>query len=313
MEKVAHPHDQIESRFLFLSNEQLRALSRLRPWISNLCIFLEWTIILGTIWFCSANFCVWTVLLGNFIISTRQHALFILSHEAIHWRLHKNAVINDFVSDFFCLWPKFASTAGGRKIHGPHHVHLGGPDDANRRLWNTHTPEGKRNPEWKYPKPSSKFFYDFLVRMAGPTGTGWVLGYVEGMTPFFANISVNLVIYWASMATLFSIFHLWREFCWFWLLPFCTLHIAIMYFRIALEHHGLPKPHLVRITVVKNPFWWFFFMPYHVGLHLEHHTYPSIPFYNLPAAHELLKTHPDYSSKAYVSHGFLQGVSELLR
>ena len=40
-----------------------------------------------------------------------------------------------------------------------------------------------------------------------------------------------------------------------------------------------------------GPRWllWLFF-PHHVNFHIEHHMYPSIPFYNLPRAHaEMLK------------------------
>ena len=40
---------------------------------------------------------------------------------------------------------------------------------------------------------------------------------------------------------------------------------------------------------------WFFF-PHNVNYHIEHHLHPTIPHYNLPAAHE-----------AFLEHGLLGG------
>ena len=35
-------------------------------------------------------------------------------------------------------------------------------------------------------------------------------------------------------------------------------------------------------------------MPHNVGLHLDHHIFPSVPFYNLKKLHEILLKDPAY-------------------
>jgi fatty acid desaturase len=35
----------------------------------------------------------------------------------------------------------------------------------------------------------------------------------------------------------------------------------------------------------------FFLFPHHVGYHIEHHLYPAVPHYHLPALHAALMAH----------------------
>ena len=46
-----------------------------------------------------------------------------------------------------------------------------------------------------------------------------------------------------------------------------------------------------------------FILPRNIGYHIEHHWYPSVPFYNLPAFHARLMEDGSYRANANVHHG----------
>jgi fatty acid desaturase len=61
-----------------------------------------------------------------FIIATQQHALFILSHDAAHYRLFQHRGLNDLIGRFCAAAPGL-SMSTYRVIHRLHHNHLYGP------------------------------------------------------------------------------------------------------------------------------------------------------------------------------------------
>ena len=67
------------------------------------------------------------------LIGIQQHALFILAHEAAHYRLHSNRAINDALG-------RFIGMAGGvsmctyRVTHRLHHNNLYGPEDPDTAI-----------------------------------------------------------------------------------------------------------------------------------------------------------------------------------
>ena len=78
----------------------------------------------------------------------------------------------------------------------------------------------------------------------------------------------------------------------YWLVPYCTWTQVFFRIRGAIEHGNVPDPHnpYQQTRTYFIPAWLgFFFAPKHVNYHLEHHLYPSIPFYNLPRMHAVLK------------------------
>ena len=47
-------------------------------------------------------------------------------------------------------------------------------------------------------------------------------------------------------------------------------------------------------------------------VHIGHHLYPSVPFYNLRELQRLLMLNPDYAGRAHVTKGYIAFVIELL-
>jgi fatty acid desaturase len=78
-----------------------------------------------------------------------------------------------------------------------------------------------------------------------------------------------------------------------WILPAITVQAVILRLR-AVAEHGAPahtrSPFGAARTNIELPLWARVAMfPHHVNYHLEHHLYPAVPHYNLPALHARLR------------------------
>lgn len=116
-----------------LPPEVLAELTRLAPWRSSLAIAQTLGLIglaVGVAW---THFTWWTVLPAVILLGTQQHALFVLAHDAAHYRLFESRTMNEAVG-------RFVGSAGGvsmlsyRVIHRLHHNPLYGALDPDIAL-----------------------------------------------------------------------------------------------------------------------------------------------------------------------------------
>jgi fatty acid desaturase len=73
----------------------------------------------------------WTVpatLLAWILIGAGQHRLATLGHEAVHYMLFRNRLLNELVSDWFCMFPLLSSTQYYRPQHLGHHQFVNDPE-----------------------------------------------------------------------------------------------------------------------------------------------------------------------------------------
>jgi fatty acid desaturase len=74
---------------------------------------------------------LWNVpvtLFALLLIGAGQHRLSTLSHEASHYMLFRNRVLNELVSDFFCMFPMWSATHHYRLQHLAHHQFPNDPE-----------------------------------------------------------------------------------------------------------------------------------------------------------------------------------------
>ena len=73
-----------------------------------------------------------------------------------------------------------------------------------------------------------------------------------------------------------------------WIVPALTVLQPILRLRAICEHGAVTdysSPRTAARTNTGPPWLMWLLFPHHVNYHLEHHVYPAIPHYNLPACH----------------------------
>jgi fatty acid desaturase len=239
-------------------------------------------------------------LLAVAVIASRQHALMVMTHEGIHKRLSRRLWFNDWLARFLAGFPVFISLAKWRFIHLYHHQYTHTGDDPDRAIFA------------RYPLAQEKFVRLLMQDFCGFNVLSTVKYFIDlpfGMKDFnrrflgetrseqyrhLADMSV-FALFWSLV--LFGGLWFWgsKAVVWFalyWLVPYCTFTQVFFRIRGAIEHGNVPDPQNLyqqTRTYFLHPVVGFFFAPKQVNYHLEHHLYPSVPFYNLPRLHIKLR------------------------
>ena len=247
------------------------------------------------------------LLAGLVLIGVAQHGLFILAHEAAHYRLLSNRALNDLLG-------RLIGISGGvsmctyRVTHRLHHNNLYGPEDPDTAIHGGY-PRGRAY-LWKKLAQDLvgwnawKTFAYFFGSPAINDDTRRRLSPLDDTSPQLRAAARR--DRWAVVA-----FHLlaplvaWSVGGWnglltyllLWTLPLLTVLQPILRLRAICEHGAvldLSSP----LTAARTNRTWgsavnrlgrFFLFPHHVNYHLEHHLYPAVPHYRLPQLHRLLQ------------------------
>lgn len=234
------------------------------------------------------------------IIASRQHALMVLTHEGVHKRLARTLWVNDGLARFAASFPVLISLAKWRFIHLYHHQHTHTSDDPDRAIYA------------RYPLASRKFLRLLMRDFCGLNALSTLKYFIDIplVTGKFnqrflgeeRNVQYQHVADMRQFALFWSIvlgggiFIGGMQFvallvC-YWFVPYCTFTQVFFRIRGAIEHGNVPdpqNPYRQTRTYLINPILAFFFAPKQVNYHLEHHLYPSVPFYNLPRLHLTLR------------------------
>lgn len=253
----------------------------------------------GNPWFTAAAM-VW--------IATRQHALFILYHDAVHGLIARPRRLNDLLINVFVGIPQLLPIHVYRALHLVHHQTLGTAADPERVLLYAGQP-------WRYrPLPLRSLLPQllgdlllwnnlvtlglFVREQVRPTGR---LTLPRGpVYPEFYGL--------AGLAAAAAAAFAWAEPTLFlravlvWVVPLLTLTQAIQKVRSFAEHADLDAPEL---SYSWAPGWlgrltlW----PYNIQYHREHHARPDIPWYELPAKFPDREARPGRTLPALVWNG----------
>jgi fatty acid desaturase len=230
------------------------------------------------------------------VIGTRQHALFVIAHDAAHYLLYENRRLNDAVGRA-CAMLQGLSMCTYRVIHRMHHNNLYGPLDPDTALHGGY-PRGRRYLVRKLLKDLSGFTawktYAYFLGGAPAlnTKTKVALRPLDDTSQKLrdeARRDRNMVIAFHLMLLLLMAWsgHL-VQYLVLWVLPLVTVVQAILRLR-AIAEHGATTDFSSPLTAARTnlaPRWleWLIF-PHQVNYHIEHHLYASVPHYNLPRLH----------------------------
>src|SRR5207244_1504837 len=142
--------------------------------------------------------------------------------------------------------------------------------------------------EWIYPKSPAAIALLLARRTLLLTGLWWIarglLSSIRVREPAWM-IALRYAFFVAAAAALTALGG-WRGFLLYWVVPYCTWHMTIQYARLICEHSAVdsddPAYRVTRSTL-PGPAGRALVLPRHIGYHLAHHLYPSVPFYRLPA------------------------------
>ena len=289
-----------------LTAEDLAPLTRIVNWRSAAAVLQTWLIIavtLGVALTCAS----WVLMLvAIVIIGTQQHALFILSHEAAHYRLFGNRTINELFGRM-CAAAAGLSMCTYRVIHRLHHNHLYGPQDPDIALHGGY-PRGKWYLVRKLLKDLSgltavkTYGYFFGNPTQSDTADG-PLDPLADTSPRLraaARLDQKLVIaLQVAVPALMLWLGGWKAlglYLLLWVVPAITALQAILRLRAVCEH-GAVADMSSPLTAARThapcaSLDWLvaraLLFPHHVNYHIEHHMYPAVPHYHLKRLHGLL-------------------------
>jgi len=282
-----------------LPADVLRPLQRIEVGRALSALAGTWTLILVTLavalrW---PHWAVW--LAAALVIGRCQHALAVLMHDAAHYRLFDHRRWNDVVGQWLCARPIASHLSAYRAVHLRHHKYL-------------HT---ARDPDLSLSAPfpcGRDSFLRKLVRDASGLSALVMRGYVTVDRGGRMRLSRgNLLTRWtpATLALRLVLLAVVIGVCWagygpaalcLWVLPLLIVYQVLLRLRGVLEHAGVPDTQdplrNARTVVSHNPLARFFLNPHHVAYHLEHHLYPGVPHYRLPALHAALRATGGFGS-----------------
>ncbi|MES2644442.1 MAG: fatty acid desaturase family protein [Myxococcota bacterium] len=238
--------------------------------------------------------------LGMLVIATRQHALFILYHDAVHGLIARPRRLNDLLINVFVGIPQLLPIHVYRALHLVHHQHLGTERDPERLLLYAGQP-------WAYaPLPPRtlvrQLLGDLLVWNNLATGLRYLR---ERLAPTGRLRLPPAVVYpeffllaagfWGVVALgAWSNPEVAARAAFVWVVPLLTLTQAIQKVRSFAEHGANGLSYSWAPGWLGRLVLW----PYHISYHREHHARPDVPWFELPAAFPDRDARPGYTLPA---------------
>ena len=277
-------------------------MTRRSPWRASLAVFHDFLVLAVAI---AVALYYWpnplVILLAVLVIGTRQHALFVIAHDAAHYLLYDNRRLNDLVGRT-CALLQGLSMCTYRVIHRMHHNNLYGELDPDTAL------------HGGYPRGKAYLARKLLKDLSGQTAWKTYAYFLGGAPALNTHTNValrplddtsdklrsearsdrNLVIaFHVALLLVMAWSGYLVQYLVLWILPLVTVVQALLRLR-AIAEHGATTDFSSPLTAARTnvaPAWieWLIF-PHHVNYHIEHHLYASVPHYRLPALHREMRT-----------------------
>lgn len=261
------------------------------------------------------------MLLGLWIIGSRQLALAITMHDTAHQSMFRSLWLNRFLGQVFASWPVLQDVHQYREYHLRHHRYAGTDEDPDLKL------------AANFPISKQRFWRNVRRDLTGAVGFKSLIGSllmlahvleynVAGVVKVkqLPNMSRGQRVWLACkglagpvgvqvlMLILLSVFaNAWLYLL--WLGAYMTTYMFLLRIRSIAEHALTDDPfdalNNARTTHV-NWFERLLLAPLHVNYHLEHHMLMGVPQQNLPKLHQMLRDKGVFEQrKAAVEHGYL--------
>jgi len=241
----------------------------------------------------------WAKIAFSLVMSNQLYLLFILHHDCVHYSACRSRITNNLLGRFYALFliKTFTATV---ETHRRHHAYLGQPDkDPDARFF-----AGGIRWVWvRYWQNFSWHTYLSLTRY-GARARNMVL----------LEQGINLAFWALVHLALWHFGHLRDALFVFWI-PTAVMVFLIGPITRSYEHLPLtrfsptdPRRFDISYNTVTVTSRMLAVLWANITYHVEHHSYPRIPFYRLHRAHRLLRIRTDepYVIAPYTLYGVLQ-------
>lgn len=248
-----------------------------------------------------AHFELWVVIPAVLLIGTQQHALFVLAHDAAHYRLFESRRVNEFFGRLFGMLGAIP-VGSYRVIHRLHHNNLYGDVDPDIALHGGY-PRGRAYLVRKLAQDligfnAWKTIAYFFGNPAINASTNRAQRPLDDTSPALRaaarrdrimvaafHVTVPVVLLVAGGPTALA------KYVVLWVLPLLTVLQPILRLRAICEHGAVTDtstPLTAARTNLVGPVGRLLLFPHHVNYHVEHHLFPAVPHYHLPRLHHEL-------------------------
>jgi fatty acid desaturase len=274
-----------------ITRDEIRSLTEIRDSRAWLSILVDWGLVGLSFALVAAFPNPLSIVVAIAVIGSRQLGLAILMHDAAHRALLRNRSRNDWVGNWLCAYPVWNDVLPYRKYHLQHHA----------KTWTSEDPDL----ELATPFPISRASFKRKVWRDLSGQTGWKrflailnrdLGHSRGRVrrDFGAGLQAlhGVVITNAVLLGLLTLFGHPALYL-LWVVAWFTSYSLVMRIRSIAEHAMVPDvTDELRNTRTTLARWWerLLIAPNRVNFHLEHHLLMTVPHYNLPRLHRMLRT-----------------------
>ncbi len=280
------------------TTDEIRELRTIREHRAWLTLFVNYGLIAASMALVAYLPNVFTVVLALFIIGARQLGLAVVMHESAHLTLFKNRKFNDFVGNWLAGYPIYLSA----NMYRPHHL------EHHAKTWTDGDPD--LSLATAFPVSKASMARKVMRDLLGVTGLKKLIGTTylvikviggqeidSGTLPMrmerrpatrmlVGTVLTNAVL----LAVLWALGHPLLYLLWFgaWM----TTNNLVARIRSIAEHAVVPDPtdpmgqtRTVRAGWLER----LLIAPNCVQYHLEHHLVMTVPHYNLPKFHAMMR------------------------
>jgi fatty acid desaturase len=233
-------------------------------------------------------------------------------HDGTHYRLFRNRRINDWVTELLLAWPHLVAMRSYRQNHLAHHNYVNTEQDPDWR-------RKQDNPQWQFPQSATSLLGILLRDLSGIGGINLIrlarsLAAAE-RAPSKCFARLRLAFYLTALVAIIGAGG-GKALLLYWLVPYFTWLIFIMRVRSIAEHFALeaaPGSYGQTRTIQAGLLARLLIAPKNVNYHIEHHFFPSVPFFRLPQLHALLMSRPEFAAAAHITDSYAKLITECLR
>jgi fatty acid desaturase len=294
----------------------VRNLATLSPLYSLFEIAATWVQLIAIIAVTLYLESPWAAVIAFVLVGARQYGLLILLHDGTHGLIDPSRRWNDLKTLWLIAAPCGSSFVNSRATHLMHHRFLGDASkDPDYFLYCSGEPTPKRRTVDLVAHFSKliagrqvahTLFGAAAIREKANRSALWPK--VLGLIPVALVQCLILAAFWLAGHP--------AAYFYLWVLPLLTLAVLFNGTRVFCEHASaeitLNGREGILVTYRSNLIERFFFAPFHMNYHAEHHFFPYVPHYNLPRLRQILESVPSYRDRIVWRPSYLRFLREYL-